>query len=1035
MAWLFETSLRNRLMVIVLVLVATIAGLRAMTLLPIDALPDVTPNVVQVVTDAAGLSAAEVEEFVTFPVEVAMRGLPGVNDIRSISRFGLSSVWIYFDEFTDIYFARRLVGERLPAASDMIPPGFGTPQLTPVSTGLGEIFQFEVKDPHRSLMELRAILDWQIAPRLKEVPGVVEVNSYGGQARSYEVQLRPDALVQYHFSLQQVFAALERNNASAGGGYLLRNGEQEVIRGAGLVRNLRDLGNIVVGARDDVPVYIHSLGRVRFAPLLRQGAVTADGHGETVAGVVMLLIGQNGRIVTEGVKAKLAEIAGQLPPGVKIVPYYDRTDLIRRTIDTVIHNLVEGALLVAAVLLLFLGNLRASMIVAAVIPLAMLVAFMGMYASGVSGNLMSLGAIDFGLVVDGSVVMMENIFRHLLRPRPADEPVTHTIYTAGKEVLRPIVFATVIIIIVYLPILTFREVEGKMFRPMALTVIFALSGALLCSITIVPVLASLFLSKVTPREPWLARSCEALSARIGAAIAAWPRLALALSAAIFAASVIVAPFLGTQFIPTLDEGSVNLDVMRVPSISLEGAIADATRTEKALLQLPAVSRVISRTGRPEIATDTNGPDESDIYVFLKPRSQWQARDKHDLIERMRRKLARAVPGTRFGFSQPIESRINDMLAGIKADVAIHIYGDDMDRMLAAARRIMDIVSRIPGAEDPKIVPRAGLPALTIEIDRDAVARYGINVSDVLDTVRTIGGRLAGQVIDGQARFPIQVRFALSTRDSLAQLRNIQVAAPGGALIPLDQLAHFVEREGPVAIWRENLARKVTVAVNVSGTDLGGFVAEAKARLARQFRLPRGWRIEWGGQYENLARAAHRLALLTPVALLLILVLLYNTFGSMRMALLVFSNVLLAASGGIFALLARGMPFSITAGVGFITLSGVSVLNGVVLTSEINRLVEDGMPVAAALEQAGRERLRPILMASLVALFGFLPMAVAASAGAEVQRPLATVVIGGLITSTPFTLYVLPLAYRWLMNGAIAARNGDEREGREMATRA
>jgi heavy metal efflux system protein len=1016
---LFEAALANRLMTIVLMVVFIAIGVRAMFLLPIDASPDVTPNVVQIVTEAPGLGSTEVEKLVTFPVEISMRGLPGIKQIRSISRFGLSAVSVYFEEGYDIYFIRRLVMERLPQAATMIPKGYGPPEMTPVSTTLGEIFQFEVADPHRSLMELRSILDWQIAPRLKEVAGVVEVNSYGGELKTYEVQLRPDALVAYKIKLEDVFHALENNNESAGGGYIIHNGEQEVIRGSGLITSLADVRNIVVGNRDGVPIYVRNLGNVAFAPMLRQGAVTHDGKGETVAGVVMLLIGQNSRTVVDRVKAKLAEIEPSLPPGVTVVPYYDRSELIKRTIKTVVHNLAEGAILVSVLLYLFLGDVRASLIVASVIPLSMLAAFIGMNWMGVSGNLMSLGAIDFGLIVDGSVVMIENIFHRLSHSSADGGSMSHRVFEAGREVLRPIVFSIGIIIVVYLPILTFQEVEGKMFRPMALTVIFALAGSLLFALTYIPVMASLALKKPSQVQPWLARQADRIHERIRAFSLRHRRPIVIATGVILVGSLASALLLGTEFIPTLDEGALNLDVMQLPSISLENAITTSGIAERALMELPEVAHVVSRIGRPEIATDTIGPDESDVYIFFKSKDHWRVDGKEELINEIKRTLNERIPGMRFGFSQPIESRVNDMIAGVKGDVAIHIYGDDMDAMMETGDKIMKVVGALPGAGDIKMVPRSGLSSVSIEVDRAAVARYGINAADVLDAVETIGGHVSGKVIEGQGRYPLQVRFAETARRNLDQLNDIKVATPSGTLIPLSELAKVSVSEGPVAIWRQDLKRQITVAVNVRGTDLGSFVSSAKAAVSKQIKLPRGWWLEWGGQYENLQRASARLLVLVPASLLLIVVLLYNTFTSMRMALLIFSNVLLGASGGILALLLRSLAFSITAGVGFITLFGVSVLNGVVLVSEINRVRESGRPLDEAIASASHDRLRPILMASLVALFGFIPMALSHSDGAEVQRPLATVVIGGLLTSTPFTLYVLPILYGWL-----AARSGE-----------
>jgi len=645
----------------------------------------------------------------------------------------------------------------------------------------------------------------------------------------------------------------------------------------------------------------------------------------------------------------------------------------------------------------------------------MLVAFIGMNWLGVSGNLMSLGAIDFGLIVDGSVVMVENIYRRLAQSDQSehtDVPMSRRIYEAGREVLRPIVFAIGIIIIVYLPILSFENIEGKMFRPMALTVIFALTGSLVCALTFVPVMASLLVRKVRHDEPRVVRMCNRAHAWLTRAAAPRPRIVVGAAAALLLLSFAIAPFLGTEFIPTLDEGSINLDVLRVPSIALDGAIADATRVEHALMkEVPEVTSVVSRIGHSELATDPTGPDESDQYVFLKPRDEWRFRDKDELVSDIERILEREAPEDNFGFSQPIEEKLNDMIAGIKGDVAIHIYGDNFDKMMDLGAKIFAVVRTLPGAADGKIAPRSGLPSLDITIDRTAVARYGINVADVLDAIETLGGKVVGQVVEGDARYLLQVRFAKDARSNREQIDDIRIAAPDGKLIPLAQLATFTAQEGPVAIWRENLSRRVSVAINVRGTDLGSFVASAKRAVAKKIELPRGWWLEWGGQYDNLQRASHRLMMLVPVSLLLIVVLLYNTFSSMRTALLIFGNVLMGASGGVFALVLRGLAFSITAGVGFITLFGVSVLNGVVLVSEINRLRETGLRVDEAVREAARDRLRPILMASMVALFGFIPMALSTHAGAEVQRPLATVVIGGLLTSTPFTLYILPILYR------------------------
>jgi cobalt-zinc-cadmium resistance protein CzcA len=1034
---IFEFSLRNRFLVLVLAGLLVAVGLYSLRHLPIDAVPDVTPNQVQILTNAPGLGPVEVEKFITFPVETAMSGLPGIEKIRSVSRFGLSAVTVYFDEAMDIYFCRRLVMERLPAAREAIPAGLGNPEMGPISTGLGEIYQFEVRGEGYSLMELRSILEWDIAFKLKSVPGVVEVNTYGGELKTYEVQLDASKLVSYGLSIDQVFHALEGNNANAGGGYIEHAQEQYLVRGEGLIGGLRDIENIVVAARNDgTPIYVRNLGKVAFAPMVRQGAVTRDGRGEVVTGVVMMLIGENSRAVAARVHEKIGEIQKSLPPGVTVDTYYDRTELVRKTIHTVEKNLTEGALLVIAVLLLLLGNVRGGLIVASAIPLSMLVAFTAMSYAGISGNLMSLGAIDFGLIVDGSVVMIENIVRHIAERRAAsaaagrvsDRELQGVILEAGREVLRPIIFAVGIIIIVYLPILTLQGVEGKMFRPMALTVIFALVGSLVLSFTLMPVLASLFLRRgVKEEETWLVRQAKRLYQPALERTMQHPGIIGALAGAVFAVSVAVALTMGSEFIPRLDEGTIAIQAWRLPSVSLEESIRNTTMIEKVLKRFPEVTTVVSRTGRPEIATDPMGVETSDIYIMLKPHDEWRtAQTKEDLIQAFDEALEESVPGTVFGYSQPIELRVQELIAGVRSDVAITIFGEDLDMLKRLGDEVVRVVSEISGAADTKAEQVAGLPYLRVIIDRGAIARYGINASQTLDTVAAVGGKVVGEVLEGQRRFFLQVRFATDDRVNADRIREIRVADPRGRLIPLSQLAEIRVEEGPAQISRDDIHRRLAVEANVRGRDLSSFVADAESAIAARVKLPPGYWIEWGGQLENLQRASARLAVVVPLALFLIFVLLYSTFNAAKPALLIYLNVPLAATGGIFALALRGMPFSISAGVGFIALFGVAVLNGVVLLSYVLQMRREGLSGEEAARRGAQIRLRPVLMTALVASLGFVPMALSSSAGAEVQRPLATVVIGGLVTSTGLTLLVLPTLYAWTERRRSASQGAEER---------
>jgi len=1013
---LIEWALANRLFVLLLVVILIAGGLFAMNRLPIDAVPDVTNVQVQIVTSSPALGPVEVEQYLTYPVEAAMSGLPDVTELRSISRYGISSVTVVFEDKTPLFFARQLVQERLPEAREKIPPGFGSPEMIPPITGLGEIFHFTVESAHDSPMELRNLLDWQIAFRLRQVPGVVEVNAWGGLAKQFQVEVIPEKLLAHGISLPEVFEAVEKNNAMVGSAYLERGREQLLIRGEGLIGTIEDLEEVVVAVREGTPIRVREVARVIEGAMPRRGAATQDGTGEAVIGLVQMLAGENALDVTQRVKSRLSEIQKDLPPGVTIRPFYDRTDLVRRSIRTVIVNLTEGGLLVVAVLLLLLGNLRGGVIVASAIPLAMLFAFCGMLVGGISGNLMSLGAIDFGLIVDGSVVMVENIVRRLVGRKKESASVVETVRRAAIEVGRPVTFAVAIIIIVYLPILTLTGTEGRMFRPMAWTVVFALAGSLLISLTVMPVLASFAFRKgIATREtriismirrvyrPTLSWAFRFRGWVAGAALAAVVGSGLLFSS------------LGGEFLPTLDEGDVVVQTLRLQSSSMTHSIEAGLDVERVLLEFPEVERIVTRIGSPEVATDVMGIELSDVFISLKPEREWgSGRTKAQLVDAFSEQLEHRVPGMGFSFTQPIEMRFNELIAGVRSDVAVSVFGDDLDVLQRLGGEIATILRGVPGAADVRADQVQGLPVLRIVVDHARAARYGISVDAVLGTVEAIrAGRVVGVVMDGVRRYDIVVKFNLPLQADLDAIRNLPVSDPDGHPVPLAQLAEIRIEEGPAQISREFGQRRLNVESNVRGRDLESFVREARKRIGESLQKPEGYYLEWGGAFEQLERGRARLLVVVPIALFAIFALLYAAFGSVRSALLIFTGVPLAAVGGVCALWIRGIPFSISAGVGFIALFGVAVLNGVVMVSAFRRLQEEGRPLREAVETGASERLRPVLMTALVASFGFVPMALSTSAGAEVQRPLATVVIGGLISSTVLTLVLLPTLYAWV----------------------
>jgi len=1012
-------SVSQRILVLLLVAVMIGAGIYSLARLPLDAVPDVTNVQVQILTPAPALAALEVERQITFPVEVAMSGLPGITELRSLSRSGLSAVTVVFTDAMDIYGARQLVLERLSRAREEIPAAIGSPEMGPIATGLGEIYQYELRAAPGSsfdLKALRTLQDWSVRRQLLTVPGITEVNSFGGVEQQYQVQIDPARLQAYGLTLRDVYDAVARNNANVGGGYIEHGQEQYVLRGIGLAESPDDLARIVVktGARG-VPVYVSDIGKVVTGGALRQGAVTAQGNGEIVAGIAIMLLGENSRTVVQRVRQRIAEIKKTLPRGVDLVSFYDRTELVERTIRTVRNNLLEGAVLVIIVLVLLLGHWRGALLVATIIPLSMLFAAVLMRAFSVSGNLMSLGAIDFGLIVDGAVVMVENTLRRRAEAQHAGagEPATGTILDACLEVARPVVFAVSIIMIVYLPILTLIGIEGKMFQPMALTVIFALFGSLILSLTYIPAALTFVVHGHVPER----------ESAVVAVAKRWYRPALhvvmrhrysvlAAATALLMVSAMTFPFLGAEFIPRLDEGSLAIEARLLPSASLSESIRVYSAAERVLRRFPEVTTVVSKIGRAEVATDPMGVEGADMFVGLKSRSQWtNALTREQLVEKMSEALEREVPEGAFGFTQPIEMRMSELIAGVRSDIAIKIFGDDLETLRNIANGVARVVARVEGAVDVKVEQISGLPQLQIKANRAAIARYGLNVEDVNGLVEAIvAGREAGLVYQGEQRFGLVVRFDEATSRNVQAIENLVVPASNGARVPLAQLADISLVEGPAQISREDTRRRIAVELNVRGRDIGSFVADAQEQIGARVTLPAGYYVTWGGQFENLERASARLLVIVPLALFLIFILLFMAFESVKQALIVYTGVPFAIVGGVFALAVRGLPFSISAGVGFIALFGVAVLNGVVMVSCINQLRQQGASVRDAVIEGAETRLRPVLMTALVASLGFVPMALATAAGAEVQRPLATVVIGGLVTSTALTLLILPMLY-------------------------
>lgn len=1046
-AEILRFSIKHRWTMLALTLVMAGLGVYSLGRLNIDAVPDITNIQVQITAQAKGLSALEIEQRITFPIETGMAGLPGLVKTRSLSQYGIALVTVIFEDGTDIYFARRLVSERIQEIQGKLPPGI-EPLMGPISTGLGEIFMWTVeaapgaKKPDGSpytLTDLRTIQEWIIRPQLRNTPGVTEINTIGGYEKQFHVTPDPYKLISNGLTFGDVTTALNSNNANVGAGYIENSAGQYVVRVPGQVANLEDIGNIVVKSVRGVPVFIKDIGEVHFGKELRTGAATKDGH-ETVLGTVFMLMGENSRIVAQRAEKKLEEINRTLPEGVSAKAVYNRTTLVDKTINTVRTSLTEGAILVIVILFIFLGNIRAALITASVIPLSMLFTATGMVANKLSANLMSLGAIDFGIIVDGAVVIVENCARKLTEAQQLQaNPLTrkeriHLIWEASQEVRKPMLFGELIIIIVYLPILTLTGVEGKMFTPMALTVLLALTGALILSFTFVPAAVTVFLSgKQSHKENLLSRWAKAIYRPIIMFAVRRRILVVTTAIVLVVVSALAATRMGREFVPSLDEGDIAIHTLRIPETSLSQAIELQSIVSKTILEnFPQVETITGRIGTSEIATEPHPPSIGDKTIILKPRSLWPDPNlpKVELVEQIE-KAVNKLPGSNFEFSQPIRMRFNHLLAGVLSDVAVKVFGDDMSVMLNKAEEISEVLKQVPGAAHVRVEQVTGLPMLTVRMKREEMARYGLNVSDVQEIVEiAVGGKTAGLVFEGDRRFAIIVRLPENLRTNVEELKRLPIPIPRAELndtslfvstsipeekkqrhfVALGSIAEPVVTMGPNQISREDGKRRVVVTTNVRDRDLGSFVEESQKAILEKINLPAGYWITWGGEFEQLISAVKRLQIVIPATLFLIFALLFAAFGSIKYALLVFTGVPLALTGGLAALWFRDIPISISAAVGFIALSGVAVLNGLVMVTFINKLREEGRSVEESIIEGALTRLRPVLMTALVASLGFLPMAIATGTGAEVQKPLATVVIGGLISSTLLTLMVLPALY-------------------------
>ena len=1009
-----DLALRQRAMVILMALGLMFWGYMAARDVPIDAFPDVTPVQVEIFTEAPGLAAEEVEQLITFPLEVSMSGLPSITDIRSVSKFGISVVTVVFDEGTDIYFARQLVHERVAQAAEQL-EGIADPEMGPITTGMGQIYQYVLESDRLDIMELRTLQDWLVKFQLRTVRGVTDVISFGGLVQQYQVLVDPNRLLAYDVTLDEVMSAVRESNENAGGQFIVKGAEEYTVRGVGWIRTVRDLESVAVTNRGETPVYVRDIAHVKIGPEIRRGVVTMNGKGEVVSGIVLLLKGENSAQVIKAVQEKVEEINRALPEGVHLRPYYDQAELVSQCVETVTRALKQGGLLIIVVLLLFLGNFRSALIVTLALPFSVLLSFVLMREQGISANLMSLGglAIGLGMMVDGTVVMVENVYRHLTENRDG-RSVLSVVSEAAREVGSSIFFAVLIIVVVFLPLFTLRGVEGKMFKPMAFSLAFAMLGSLVFALTIAPVLCSLILGRTGEerQESWFIALLKRLYRRTLGAALRHHLIVVTIAALVLLAGFALLPLLGGEFLPELDEGSSVIRVTYLPSISLAKAADMTTPMEEALLEFPEVVEVVSRVGRDEVGGCAEPVSNTEILVTYKPRSEWTVRSKQELVEAMAEKLQRRFPGMLLNFSQPIATRVDELLSGIRAQVAIKIFGDDMSVLEEKAQDVARLVSGIRGAADVQAEQVSGMPQLKIVLDRGQLARYGVSISHVQEIVRAgIGGEVITEVFEGQRRSGVLVRFQERFRDDLEAIRRIPVSSPKGP-VPLGQLARIAHDTGPVQISREQAQRRIVVQCNARGRDMQGFVQEAQRLVSEQVDLPPGYFVEWGGQFELRQRANARLRLVVPVTIGLILLLLFSCFGNVRHALLIILNVPFALVGGILALFLSGQNLSVAASIGFIALFGIAVLNGVVMISYINDIRRRGANLQDAVVEGALLRLRPVLMTALTTLLGLSPLLFAHGTGSEIQRPLATVVVGGLITSTALTLLVLPTVYRW-----------------------
>ena len=1032
---ILRLSVERRFLMLSLILVLVGVGVWSFQRLPIDAVPDITNVQVQINTEAPGYSPLEAEQRITFPVETALYGLPNLSYTRSLSRYGLSQVTVVFEEGTDIYFARNLINERLGAIKSALPPGL-EPEMGPIATGLGEIFMYTVEAlPGATQADgspldataLREIQDWIIKPQLAQVPGVIEVNTIGGYDKQYHVTPSPQRLLEFGITVDELVSTLRANNTNRGAGYIERNGQQLLVRSPGQLATIGDIEQVVIANRDGVPVRVADVAEVAIGKELRTGAATRDGK-ETVMGTAMMLVGENSRAVAQAVAEKLEAIQPSLPDGVKVEAVYDRTALVDKAIATVEKNLLEGALLVIVVLFLLLGNLRAALITAAVIPLSMLATITGMVRSGVSANLMSLGALDFGLIVDGAVIIVENCIRRLSQAQHQGQLALkerlQLVFEATNEVIRPSLFGVAIITVVYLPIFALTGVEGKMFHPMAATVVMALLAAMVLSLTVVPAAVAVFMGgKISEKESPVISGAKSLYRPALRVAMRFRWLVLGGATTLVAVCLWLATTLGSEFIPQLDEGDIALHALRIPGTGLEQSIEMQSQLEERLKAFGEVDKVFAKIGTPEVATDPMPPSVADNFVILKPRSQWPNPDKtkDELVAEMAAAVE-MLPGNKYEFTQPIEMRFNELISGVRADIGIKVFGDDLDQLLASANDVLEVVESMEGAADARVEQVTGLPMLSVHPKRMALSRYGLTVDDLQDLVAAgVGGENAGLIYEGDRRFQLVVRLPEDIRRDVDSLADLPVPLPDGGYVPLSEVAELELAPAPNQISRENGKRRVVVTANVRDRDLGGFVEEAQARIADDVDLPAGYWLDYGGTFEQLQSASQRLAIVVPVTLAIILALLVMAFGSLKDALIIFTGVPLALTGGVLSLWLRDMPLSISAGVGFIALSGVAVLNGLVMIAFIRDLWHEQGDLMKAIVEGALIRLRPVLMTALVASLGFVPMALNTGTGAEVQRPLATVVIGGIISSTLLTLFVLPVLYA-LLHGRSASNS-------------